>query len=128
MTSFSPSGANRSVSTAMKRGFCLSCPACGESRIFRGYLKVVERCRRCQQSLGHIRADDLPPYLTIFVVGHIVVPLLLLAEQKWAWSMTTQMLVWPLVTLALTLLLLRPIKGAVLGLMWALKIRGDEQH
>ncbi len=55
-------------------------------------------------------------------------PLLLLAEQRWAWSTELQMMIWPAVTLILTLLLLRPIKGGVLGMMWALKLRGDEQR
>ena len=120
--------AERSTAAADERGLRLRCPACGEAPAFRGYLKVVERCRRCGEQLGQIRADDFPPYLTIFVVGHIVVPLLLLAEQKWAWPLWTQMAIWPAVTLVLSLLLLRPIKGGVLGLMWSLRLAGDERH
>lgn len=120
--------AERSTAAAVKRGLRLRCPCCGEAPAFRGYLKVVERCARCGEPLGRIRADDFPPYLTIFVVGHIVVPLLLLAEQKWAWPLWTQMVVWPATTLLLCLLLLKPIKGGVLGLMWSLRLRGDESH
>ena len=70
----------------------------------------------------------LGPYIASLLVGHIVVPLLLMAEQAWAWPLWTQMAVWPSVTLLLTLLLLKPIKGGVLGLMWSLKLRGDERH
>ncbi len=127
MTSFI-SFAQRSKGTAIKRGLRSRCPACGQAPAFRGYLKVVEQCAHCHEPLGLIRADDFPPYITILLVGHIVVPLLLLSEQRWALPMWTQMAIWPAVTLLLTLLLLRPIKGGVLGLMWALKLRGDEQH
>jgi len=127
MTAFQPA-AERSTAAAIKRGLRLRCPACGGAPAFRGYLKVVERCARCAEPLGQIRADDFPPYITILLVGHIVVPLLLMAEQAWAWPLWIQMAVWPGVTLLLTLLLLKPIKGGVLGLMWSLKLRGDERH
>lgn len=127
MTSFI-SRAQRSPSTAIKRGLRGRCPCCGQAPVFAGYLKVVERCARCQERLGHIRADDFPPYLTILLVGHIVVPLLLITEQHYELPLWTQMAIWPTVTLALTLLLLRPIKGGVLGLMWALRLKGDERH
>ena len=118
--------ARRSISAAMKRGLALRCPACGEGPAFRGYLKVVARCPACGTALGEIRADDFPPYLTILLVGHIVVPLVLLVEQRYAPPLGLQLVLWPTLTLVLTLTLLKPVKGAVLGLMWALRLRGDE--
>lgn len=120
--------ARRSVPAAVKRGLALRCPACGAAPAFRGYLKVVERCAGCGESLGQIRADDFPPYLTILLVGHIMVPLLLLVEQSYALSLGLQLVLWPTLTLLLTLAFLKPIKGGVLGMMWALRLRGDEQH
>ncbi len=120
--------ARRSPWNAACRGFARRCPACGRGPAFAGYLKVVESCSGCGEALGHIRADDFPPYLTILLVGHIIVPLVLLVEQNFEPPLWQQMLIWPSITLALTLLLLRPIKGAVLGLMWALRLRGDETH
>ena len=119
--------AHRSPLAAMRRGLACRCPACGRGRSLRGYLKVVERCDSCGESLGHIRADDFPPYVTILLVGHLIVPLVLLVEQSYQLSLATQMLLWPAATLLLTLAFLRPIKGAVLGLMWALRISGDER-
>jgi uncharacterized protein (DUF983 family) len=35
-----------------------------------------------------------------------------------------QMLVWPTLTLFLALLLLQPVKGAIIGLQWALRMHG----
>jgi uncharacterized protein (DUF983 family) len=49
------------------------------------------------------------------------VPLVLLVEQNFAPSLVAQMIAWPLLTLALTLLILPFVKGGVLGLMWALE-------
>lgn len=109
----------RSVLQAVLRGVRGRCPACGEGRVFTGYLKATPACSHCGEGYAHLRADDMPPWLTILVVGHIVVPLLLLVEQTWHPAMWVQMAIWPAVTMALLLLLLPRSKGAVLGLLWA---------
>lgn len=116
----------RAVFPSIMRGFKRRCPACGEGRAFAGYLKLAERCSVCDTALGQIRADDFPPYLTIFAVGHLIVPLVLWSEQTVVPPMWVQMTVWPLLTLILSLLLLPLMKGAVVGLMWALRLRGSE--
>jgi uncharacterized protein (DUF983 family) len=105
------------------RGFRRRCPCCGEAALFRGYLKPVARCARCGTEFGHIRADDFPPYLTILVVGHLVVPMILLAEWM-GFSTAQQIAIWVPVTLLLTLLLLPRFKGAIIGLMWSLDLGG----
>ncbi|WP_207478127.1 DUF983 domain-containing protein [Arenibaculum pallidiluteum] len=113
--------------SVLVRGLVRSCPNCGKGRLFRGYLKVAETCPACGTEFGRIRADDLPPYLTIFVVGHIIVPMALWGERAGA-STLFQMTVWPLATLVLTLAMLPCLKGAVVGLMWSMGMRGDEQR
>ena len=65
--------ARRDVLSSVFRGACARCPNCGRGRLFRAYLKPVETCAECHESLKHIRADDGPAWLTILVVGHIVV-------------------------------------------------------
>jgi uncharacterized protein (DUF983 family) len=112
-------GVGRSVLQAVLRGVRGRCPACGEGRVFAGYLKATPACRHCGEGYAHLRADDMPPWLTILIVGHIVVPLVLLAEQAWHPAMWVQMAIWPAVTMALLLLTLPLSKGAVLGLLWA---------
>ncbi|MSO85190.1 MAG: DUF983 domain-containing protein [Rhodospirillales bacterium] len=115
-----------SFSAAIARGLRRRCPNCGQGRLFRAYLKPVEACPACLEALGHIRADDAPPYFTIVVVGHVVVGLALFAEIQFYPPMWAHMTVWPALTLALTFLLLPPIKGALIGLMWRLKLSGEE--
>ncbi|MEZ5757787.1 MAG: DUF983 domain-containing protein [Emcibacteraceae bacterium] len=116
-----------SLFTAIGRGLKRSCPHCGKGHVFKGYLKPND-CTNCAAPIGEIRADDLPPYLTIFLVGHIVVPLLLFVEALYHPSLFFQMAIWPTLALLLTLLFLPFIKGGALGLMWYLRIKGDEQH
>lgn len=116
----------RPVWNALTRGLQRRCPACGRGTSLHRYLKIVDHCDSCGESLGHIRADDMPPYFTIFIVGHLVVPMALLVEQTYAPALWLQMTVWPTLTLLLTLATLPFVKGGVIGVMWALGLRGDE--
>src|SRR3546814_13255840 len=99
----------------MARGLRGRCPACGEGRLMRRYLKATPACGHCRAGYAPLRADDMPPWLTIIIVGHIVVPLLLLVEQTWHPATWVHMTVWPALTVALPLLLLPRSTGAVLG-------------
>lgn len=114
----------RPLMPALTKGFLCRCPHCGAGALFDGYLKVVDRCDACGEDLSHQRADDAPPYFTIFIVGHIVVPLILVVATHWQLSNATHLAIWLPLTLVLTLGLLRPVKGAVVGLQWALRMHG----
>jgi len=110
---------SRPKMAAALRGFAQTCPACGRGRLLHRYLKPVEACAACGERYGHLRADDAPPWMTIFLVGHIVVPLLLSVEQRWHPEAWVHFAIWPLLTLVLTLALLPRCKGVVLGVLWA---------
>ncbi|MCF8473359.1 MAG: DUF983 domain-containing protein [Emcibacter sp.] len=109
-------------------GFRRQCPSCGKAKIFSGYLALKSHCPNCQAPIGDIRADDFPPYLTILIVGHVVVPLLVLSEAHYHPSTLFQMTFWPSLALILSLVLLPLLKGAVVGFMWSIGMKGDEQH
>jgi len=110
--------------TAVKRGLRGRCPACGQGRLFRQYLKVAEGCAVCGTEFHHHRADDFPPYLVMFIVGHVVVYGILQAETRFEAPLWVHLAVWPALTVALSLALLQPIKGAVVGLQYALGMHG----
>jgi uncharacterized protein (DUF983 family) len=103
--------------TALGRGLTMRCPVCGEGKIFQGYLTVTPACSVCGAPLGLARADDAPPYFTIVVVGHIVIPGMLIVEKAYQPDLWIHAAIWLPLTVALCLLLLRPIKGATVGLM-----------
>lgn len=114
------------LGAALWRGARNRCPACGEGRVFNGYLRVADACGHCGAALGRVRADDAPPYFTIFLVGHLLLPPILMVERHADWPIWLHMAVWlPLITLA-CILLLRPVKGATVGLMLHLGITGTE--
>ncbi len=109
---------------AMKRGFRGRCPACDRGRLFGRFLKVADRCEACGTEFHHHRADDLPPYLVIFVVGHLVGYGIFMTETKLEMPLWAHLAIWPLLTVVLSLLLLQPVKGAVVGLQYALGMHG----
>lgn len=114
----------RELVPAMRRGFAGHCPACGDGRIFGKFLKVNPTCSACGEELHHQRADDLPPYVVITIVAHIVGTGILLAETWYTWPVWTHMVLWPLMTIFLGFVLMQPVKGAVVGLQWAHRMHG----
>jgi len=113
---------------AILSGFKRKCPSCEKANIFAGYLKLKKECPHCTAPIGEIRADDFPPYLTIFIVGHMVVPALVLVEINYHPPTAFQMIFWPGLAIILSLGLLPILKGAVVGFMWSIGMKGDEQH
>jgi uncharacterized protein (DUF983 family) len=119
----------RDVWTAMKRGFRSRCPRCGEGKLFRAFLKVDDHCSVCGLDFTPHRADDLPAYLVIVIVGHIVVPLALMIETNYSPPVALQLAIYLPVTFVASLALLQPVKGAVVGVQWALRMHGfDEKN
>ena len=81
-------------------------------------------CEACGLELSHHRADDMPPYIVIMIVGHIVVGLNLMFEQQAEWPLWVHYAIWPALTVISALALLQPVKGALVGYQWALKMHG----
>lgn len=114
------------IRSVLARGFRRRCPNCGAGRLFRSYLKQVDHCETCATEYGHIRADDIPAYFTILLVGHIVVPMAVTVEQLYHPPQWMHMTAWIPLTLLLTFGLLPRIKGASVSVMWRLRLSGDE--
>lgn len=116
-----------SMMTAIRRGIMNRCPVCGVGRVFRGFLTVVPECEVCQAPLGRLRADDAPPYIVIFLAGHLLIPPIFWIEKAYEPPMWLHMVVWlPLFAVVCTLLL-RPVKGGVVGWMMQLGF-ADQDH
>lgn len=114
----------RPLGQAMWRGARGKCPHCGEGQLFHRYLKIVDECPSCGTELHHQRADDVPAYITIVIVGHILVGLMLHLEMSW--RVDPMMYLYTLLPLGiiLPLLMLPWVKGAAVGLQWALRMHG----
>jgi uncharacterized protein (DUF983 family) len=124
----SASTEKRDVWTAMKRGFRGRCPRCGEGKLFRAFLKVDNNCSACGLDFTPHRADDLPAYLVIVIVGHLLVPVILWVETSYSPPVWLQLSIYLPFTFIASLLLLQPVKGAVVGMQWALRMHGFDEH
>lgn len=107
------------------RGFRCRCPACGEGRLFGRFLKVAPRCGSCGQPFHHHRADDFPPYIVMFAVGHLCGYGIYVAETRFEdVPLWLHAVLWPSLAIGLSLALLQPVKGAVIGLQYGLGLHG----
>lgn len=118
----------RDLWSAMKRGFRCRCPRCGEGKMFRAFLKTADNCSVCGLDFTPHRADDLPAYLVIVIVGHIVVPIALWIETNYSPAVWLQLAAYLPLTFLSSLALLQPVKGSVVGLQWALRMHGFDEN
>jgi uncharacterized protein (DUF983 family) len=118
----------RDIWLSIKRGFRSRCPRCGEGRLFRAFLKVDDVCPACGLDLTPQRADDLPAYLVIVIVGHVVVLTALWIETDYSPPVWLQLAVYLPFTSIASLILLQPVKGAVVGMQWALRMHGFSEN
>jgi uncharacterized protein (DUF983 family) len=112
-----------SLKTAIRRALLGRCPACGEGKLFRTYLKQVENCSACGERFGHIRADDAAPWGTIILVGHVFLPLAFLVNVDFmpTWAV---MLMWASLFSLLSLAVLPRSKALFLAILWQTRAPG----
>ena len=118
----------RPLARAMLRGFLGRCPHCGKGRLFGRFLKPVATCAVCGEDYTAQRADDAPPYFTMVIVGHILIPTMLAVQLTTNLSVATHMLIWIPFAGTLTIGLLQPVKGAIIALQWGLRMHGFDPH
>jgi len=114
----------RPVARSMLRGLRGRCPCCGTGKLFYRYLKVEPVCQTCGHDLDRYPADDGPAYFTVLIVGHLVIVPFLILCAPLIWKAPMWILVPSALTVvaAITLTALPIIKGAVVGLLYALDI------
>jgi uncharacterized protein (DUF983 family) len=115
---------DRRLALSIKRGLLCRCPHCGEGRLFRAFLKPVDHCAVCGEDYTHQRADDLPAYLVIVVVGHVLMTGYMLTDMVWRVSPWVHMAIWVPLAVIAALITIQPIKGGVIGLQWANRMHG----
>ena len=113
---------------ALWRGASGRCPNCGKGALLHRYLKVVPNCSACGEAYGHLPADDMPPWLTIIIVGHLLFGNVWYVERHYDIPVWMEMVFWPALGLALTLILLPRCKGFVLALLWVIRRGAAEKE
>ncbi len=96
-------------------GLRLRCPACGKGRLFKGYLKVADRCGTCGEDLSALEQGDGPAVFATLILGFLVVGLALYVEVRFMPPLWLHAVLWVPLTLLGTLVLLPPLKGLMIG-------------
>lgn len=106
---------------AIGRGLLGRCPACGKGALMRGFIDAASKCNACNEGLGQYQSADFAPYLVMFLVGAIFTPLTLIVASNPDHS---PFAIWFILAGALvtSLALLPRVKGAAIGLLWALNV------
>jgi uncharacterized protein (DUF983 family) len=108
------------------RGIQKRCPKCGVGPVLTGYLKPASSCSHCGEDFSHISADDGPAWLTLLIVGHAIVPLMLVFGRDNAipaWFSITSL---TLITLFGVYFVLPRAKGAFIALIWVTGATGED--
>jgi uncharacterized protein (DUF983 family) len=109
---------SKSVPSPFATGIRCRCPRCGEGRLFRGFLKLPPRCESCGLELGFAEAADGPAVFFIFIVGFLIMIFAGIAEAMYHPPPFVHLLLWLPVTVALSLLLMRPFKALMIALQY----------
>jgi uncharacterized protein (DUF983 family) len=109
---------------SLSRGFHCRCPSCGEGHLFRAFLKVRDKCEACGEEFHHHNADDLPAYLVVFFVGHVMLSVTLWMEVAFKPDYWIYAAILLPAGGAMTFGLLQPVKGAVVALQWHMGMDG----
>lgn len=121
---FGDAESERPAGRSIMRGIRSTCPACGSGKLFRAWLKPVHECAACGEEMHHERSDDLPPYISIVILGHIAVGGFMMTDMVFPFDMWVHFAIWIPITILAALVTLQPIKGGVIGLQWAMKMHG----
>lgn len=114
----------RDLRSALVRGLRGDCPACGRARLFGRFLKPVHHCPSCGQDWTLHSADDMPAYLVVLILGHLLVPVMVAVNMRYDLPLWIDMILWPGLALVLAILMIQPAKGVVIGFQWARRMHG----
>ena len=104
--------------SAVSAGLKCRCPNCGEGRVYRGFLTFKEQCDACGADLTIADAGDGPAFFVMFAALIIIAPSAMFFEFAIRPPGWVHILIWPPLTLAFCLFLLRPIKALLFALQW----------
>lgn len=117
--------APRKVGAALMRGFIGRCPACGQGHVLKNYISPRMECEVCSENLARYLSADFAPYLVTFAIGLTFTPLILVSTMVWDVPEALALSVGLMTALACALALLPRMKGAAIGLLWALDVRAN---
>jgi uncharacterized protein (DUF983 family) len=105
-------------SSSIVSGLLGRCPACGQGRLFHGFLSLRPRCEHCGLDFSFADSADAPAFFVMFFSGFIVAGSALAVEVLYSPPYWVHAVLWGPLILITALLPLRPLKGLMIGLQY----------
>lgn len=109
---------------SLLRGLMCVCPNCSRGKLFKTFLKSANYCTNCNQAFFYHQADDMPAYIVVSIVVHIIVPVTVWIAKYPNISYWLYLAIGIPFGFLLALLLIQPVKGAIIALQWSLGLHG----
>ena len=94
------------------------CPRCGEGPLYKGLLTVRERCPVCDLDLRQADTGDGPTVFVMFFLSILVVGAGVWVEFTFSPPLWVHVVLWPVPTLVLAVLIMRPAKALMVALQY----------
>ncbi len=94
------------------------CPRCGQAPLYAGLLTVRDRCPVCGLELGEADTGDGPAVFVMFFLSVVVIGCAIWVEFTFSPPFWVHAVLWPLPTLALAILIMRPAKALMVALQY----------
>jgi uncharacterized protein (DUF983 family) len=107
-----------STALPISRGLRGRCPACGEGKLFKGFLGLRPGCDKCRLDYRFADAGDGPAVFVILIGGGIVVFAALITEVVYQPPYWLHAALWLPLILLVTLAPLRLLKGVLIALQY----------
>lgn len=102
----------------VKASLTCRCPRCGRGRLFKNLLEVRDTCESCGLDLRGSDSGDGATALVILVLGAIIVGMAFWVEFRFFPPLWLHVVLWPVVTVPLAILLIRPTKAALIAMQY----------
>jgi len=104
-------------------GIAGRCPRCGKGKVFKSGLLPNDKCTACDLDLKFAEVGDGPAVLVILLLGPIIMMMALLLENTFSPPVWVHIVVWIPVTIVLSFLGLRAMKGIMIVMQYKTMIR-----
>ena len=94
------------------------CPRCGRGKLFKGLLNLQPACLVRELSFGQSDTGDAGAVILVMVLGDFVVGMAFWVEFHFSPPLWVHAVLWPIVTIPLTVLIMRPMNAALVAALF----------
>lgn len=105
-------------------GLACRCPGCGNGPLYDGFLTLRPRCSSCDAALDRATPADGATTFVILIIGALGCLGIAVTEGALDWPIWLSCLVWLPLIAVLSVLALRPFKGAMVGAQFRAEAAG----